>query len=197
MKCIAYHSDNYEKEQAMSKAKKNKLLAKKKTKDISKAVEQALRKVDNQELGTKNEEPASAFPMKEYPPLTKLGISVENQMVNMDPKDSRHFEWEHQREEYGFDERETWAMDYVFAQWLYIHVHMFKQFDMYDHEIAFEFKGKELSFEDALDKLERWLAYAVKHYYDAGDDFPKSVKALKRLQKSTHLFAEMIPAMWW
>ena len=39
----------------------------------------------------------------------------------------RNQKWEKEREQYGFDERETWNLDFTFFCWLYEHLRKYKE----------------------------------------------------------------------
>ena len=57
-------------------------------------------------------------------------------------KVSRHEKFMKQREDYGFDERETWNMGYTSILWLYAHLKRYKKWtpiELYDKKYADEY----------------------------------------------------------
>ena len=77
--------------------------------------------------------------MRKY--LEEIGI---NNFPEKWESDTRQKEWDEQRHIYGFDERDTWSLDYSFYLWLYERTKMFLEvasIDLNCHK--FDFKGKE------------------------------------------------------
>lgn len=63
--------------------------------------------------------------------LNDIGIeSIDSCVFNSEDRDGDNDRLNYflkQREEYGFDDRETWSLDYTSAGWLYSHLLMYKE----------------------------------------------------------------------
>lgn len=103
-------------------------------------------------------------------------------------KDKREPLWAKQRKERGFDDRDTWSLDYTLAQWLVPRLKRFKEvnngfpiglthekWDKIIDELiwTFEFLGSE----------ERWSCYNKKDW--------------KRVHKGLRLFGKYLLDLWW
>lgn len=119
--------------------------------------------------------------------IKDLGINEENTPWGWDINDKRKKE---QCDAYGFDERETWALNLTFAMWLYSRVSMFKEkaskIIKLDYH-KFTIDDKEYTQIEMIDLiLENTESYLKSS--DNNDD---------KLVKATELFAKILPAMWW
>ena len=61
--------------------------------------------------------------------LKDLGILEDNTPQGWNKDDSRQERWIKEREIYGFDEKETWSMDFTFKLWLYERLSMYNEMD--------------------------------------------------------------------
>ena len=57
--------------------------------------------------------------------LDDIGYTNRHDTWNSD--DPRQEKWARERDIYGFDERETWALDHAFACWLYERLKMYNR----------------------------------------------------------------------
>ena len=77
--------------------------------------------------------------------------------------------WEKQRKRYGFDERETYEVYTVYAEWLYSHLMMYRKkasgvIDLTYHSI--EFEGRTYTEIEAIDRVLKWTGYFLRHHND-------------------------------
>ena len=85
--------------------------------------------------------------------LENIGVSPENYGTNFcDKSDHRWKRWKKQRKKYGFDDRETWCLEYTFYQWLYTRLTMYKKIagktiDLEWHKVNYTPKGSDESIE--------------------------------------------------
>ena len=89
------------------------------------------------------------------------------------PNDKRQKEWKKQRKKYGFDERETWSLDFSFHLWLYERLKMYKKIapiDMTYHK--FMFKDKEYNQGEMIDMMLDRLEYSFRKDYNDLDEKP-------------------------
>lgn len=86
--------------------------------------------------------------------LENLGIKFEDTPQGLNSTDNRQETWKKQRELYGFDERETWSMDYSFKLWLYERLRMFDEVNNIDtSHHTFEYDGKKVTFQQCIDRM--------------------------------------------
>ena len=129
--------------------------------------------------------------------LDDLGIPIEvyNHKLRFD---KRHFKWWKQRRDYGFDDRETWNLDYELVAWLYSHCMMFKEKagDVVELEYhKFTYDGKEYTQLEIIDYIIECLGEYLK--IGASWKVGSIGEAQEKVIKALHLWAEVWPAMWW
>jgi len=100
-----------------------------------------------------------------------------------------------QREEWGFDARETFSLDWNFYQWLYERLIVYrdvggKVVDLTFHK--FEWKGVEYTQLEMIDKLIEELRWAL-----TGEDAYKDMEGYERLMEIGRMWAIILPSMWW
>lgn len=130
--------------------------------------------------------------------LEDLGIPLKDVGANFsDINDKRKKEWVRERKIYGFDERETWALDRYFIEWLYSHLKMYleRADDVIDLEFyKFKFEDREYTQKEAIlfiiDAYENFLLIKSEYNEEYTD-------VLKDVQRAIKLFADIFPAMWW
>ena len=134
--------------------------------------------------------------MKQHKYLEDNGIKRNEIMENICEEhggDARSHHWRLQRKIYGFDERETWALNTAFVQWLLERLLMYKDvasnvIDLTYHKA--NYKGKLITQNEAIDLM----IEACKEFLSADlwdDRHDKSWKAI------TELWSEWGPVMWW
>lgn len=129
--------------------------------------------------------------------LDDLGIKQKDYGTNFcNPFDKRQPYWKQEQKLYGFDSRETWNLDHTFIEWLYSHCMMFKERAGIIVELThpvFEYDGKSFTLLEAVD----YIIECTKMYLieDAFDE--KTSSTYKKVQYAVHLWAEILPAMWW
>ncbi len=111
-------------------------------------------------------------------------------------KRKRLKQWKNERKLYGFDSRETWCLDSMFAEWLYTRCTMYLEkasevvnLDYY----KFNFRGKEYTQREAIERIRQWSLYYVKNRYESG----REEKAVKALTAASELWTIILPYMWW
>lgn len=110
-------------------------------------------------------------------------------------QDSRMEEWDKEKEIYGFDSTETWALDTSFYLWLYEHLRMYldKASEIVNlHFHTFWFKGhayyQDELIEEMLDRLRFYFSEAYDEYNE--EDYTYVSEILE-------IWATILPAMWW
>lgn len=96
-----------------------------------------------------------------------------------------------EREEYGFDVRETWNLDNTFVEWIYTRVLMYKERNCVDtsfHKVSY--KDSSITQEEAMDMI---LSLSKQILLDMDNDELR----LKNFREICDLWKEILPLMWW
>lgn len=115
-------------------------------------------------------------------------IGVTNIPETWNPNDERQQDWKKERETYGFDERETWNLDYTFFLWLYERAKMFLEIagiDLNCHK--FDFNSKEYTQKEMIELMLKRL----EEYFDNSCDYTDTSCEIGEI------WAKLLPAMWW
>ena len=130
--------------------------------------------------------------------LDDLGLDFFEYSVNwtVDNKKKILKIWKRPRKKYGFDNRETYDMFIIYAEWLYSHFMMYrkrasKEVDLTYHRI--EFEGKRYTEIEAIDKVLKWTRY----YLLNREDPDRSAKAFGKLRRASRLWTELLPYVSW
>ena len=103
--------------------------------------------------------------------LEDIGLKSWEYGVNWTvDSDKKHLKaWKKQRKKYGFDERETYCVYTIYAEWLYSHLMMYREMafgiiDLTYHTV--EFEGKTYTQIEAIEKILKWTKYFLKNHSD-------------------------------
>lgn len=127
--------------------------------------------------------------------LDDLGIPIEEYSRKFS-FNKRQFRWWKQRRDYGFDDRETWNLDYEFIEWLYSHCMMYKEkagdvVNLEFHKVTWD--DKEYTQIEIID----FIIESTREYLKESAKWNLSNETMKKVQCALHLWAEVLPAMWW
>lgn len=111
------------------------------------------------------------------------------------PGDKREEKWKKQREEYGFDVREVWNLDYTFYIWLYERLLMYIEtadgiIDLDYHKI--DFKGKEYTQRQLI----QFMIDGCKNRITK-NDFQLTKEEESQIEDIVNIWAIILPTMWW
>lgn len=110
------------------------------------------------------------------------------------PNDKRQPEWDKEQETYGFDNRETWALEYSFYCWLYERLKMFLDVNCVDLTFhKFEYDGELLTQEECINRM----IYGCEVYFLEEDCWDRSTEDQKAIEDVAKIWALVLPAMWW
>lgn len=126
--------------------------------------------------------------------LDNLGVAPGFRMDCCTPAgDEREAQWLQERKEFGFDSRETWALELSFYCWLYERLMMFLDVNCIDLNFwKFEYEGEELTQQECIDRMIEGLKIALtKDDYDYTDEERKKVNGIAKI------WAIVLPKMWW
>lgn len=106
-----------------------------------------------------------------------------------DPADERQEQWKKEREEWGFDSRETWCLDKMFAEWLFSRLWMHKLARAHNYEANYFCLHDQPQtiyscIDEVLDKTKEYLT----------GDYPMFEDA-KYLMEASHLFGKILPIL--
>ena len=123
--------------------------------------------------------------------LDDIGVTDRPDLWNKD--DKRQEEWAEERETYGFDERESWNLDLSFRLWLYERLKYFLEVApiSLDYHI-FEYQGEDYTQEQLINMILERLEFSFKPSYNDLD-----YKQLDYVNEAAHMWALVMPAMWW
>lgn len=130
--------------------------------------------------------------------IDDLGIKFEDtpQGWCLKDSDSREDYWKIEREEYGFDSRETWALDYSFKLWLYERLCMYNEINNVDTSFhKFEYKGKTLTLQDCIDRMIEGLKLDLT--LDEYDKKRDDAKIQEKIDDVVQIFALCYRYLWW
>jgi hypothetical protein len=125
--------------------------------------------------------------------LDDLNIPINEYGTNFisDYHDCRAKSWFKEREEYGFDNRETWNLDRIFIEWIYTRVMMYKEHCLVDLDYyKFTYKDLEYTQGGVIDKI---LELAKEILLDTDND----ELFYNNSREICDLWKEVLPYMWW
>lgn len=106
---------------------------------------------------------------------------------------SRQRKWKKERKLYGFDERETWALNWTFYYWLYEHLmHYIKvcKIDLSFHKLTY--KNIKYTQEQLINMMLERLRFSFSDEYDEFDN--EHCEYVHEIEK---IWAIILPVMWW
>lgn len=122
-----------------------------------------------------------------------LGLKPEEYGTNfIADNDFRSGQWAQEREQYGFDSRETWNLDRTFIEWIYSRVMMYKEvtkIDMNFYRVPYH--DGEITVGAAVDEILR-LAREIL----TGEENDEQIM-LDNSREICDLWKEVLPHMWW
>ena len=125
--------------------------------------------------------------------LDDLNIPIHEYGTNFvsDYHDCRASSWFKEREEYGFDNRETWNLDRIFVEWIYTRLMMYKEYaniDMNYHKVLY--KDEEMTQEQIINRILEISKEALLSY-------PDEELWYENIKEICDLWKEILPFMWW
>ena len=122
-------------------------------------------------------------------------IGVTNRPETMLPADKRQAQWQQERDTYGFDERETWNLQYSFYLWLYERLKMYLltagvNIDLNHHR--FVYNETSYTQQQMIDMMLERLEFYFSDKYQSNDQ-----EQWPYIEEIAKLWATVLPAMWW
>jgi hypothetical protein len=136
------------------------------------------------------------IPKRKY--IDDLGIKYKDtpQGWCTETNDGRIDKWKKEREEYGFDSRETWAMEYNFKLWLYERLMMYNEINCVDTSChKFEYKNQTITQQDCIDRILEGLKLDLtsKQY----DESSEKEEINEKIEDVLPLFNLCFHTLWW
>ena len=155
--------------------------------------------------------------------LNKLGIKSDSTAIfNTEEKDQdRDKRFKKQRKKYGFDERETWCLDYTFITWLYSHLRLYKKvsivnldYHKFEIPVLYELSPDELEYDTGCKYPKKYYKEVIEthtqgeainlmiyyfQFYLLNDnsEIEPEFRAFEKAKCGIKIFAEVFGAMWW
>lgn len=121
-------------------------------------------------------------------------IGVTNRPDLWNEEDKRQEKWTEERNTYGFDERETWALDFTFYCWLYERLKMYLDVNIIDLTFhKFEYEDETLTQEECINRMIK----GCEVYFEEDGRWPISEENQKAMDDVAKIWAVVLPAMWW
>lgn len=120
-------------------------------------------------------------------------VKLKDTPWGWNPDDQRQEKWKQQREEYGFDERETWSLDYTFRLWFYQRLKMYNEVNIVATEkVKINFKDKEYTLQECIDYILEMFELTFK---DDNWDYHK--ERFENVYDAYRMIGEIMPYLWW
>lgn len=152
--------------------------------------------------------------------LNKLGVSSKDSCIfnSEDTSDKRYKLFKKQRKKYGFDERETWSLDYTLATWLYEHLCVYEKvtivrLDYHEFDIPVlyietdsenENKKKtytKLEHKNQKEAMDLCIEYLGKYIFSKCNDkfvpFEEEEIICVYYKTALEIISIIFPALWW
>ncbi len=127
--------------------------------------------------------------------LDDLGVPQDCRPDGWNEGDKRQAQWAKEREIYGFDERETWNLDYSFYLWLYERLKMYLEISPVDLNFhTFKIGKEKLTQKECIERMIEGCAIRIKDNRYFGELTEDEEKKIDDVLK---IWAVVCPAMWW
>lgn len=131
--------------------------------------------------------------------LDDLGVTGRKELYWLDdgryPGDKRLPVWKKEREEYGFDSRETWDLRTCFYFWLYERLQMFLELASKIVNLEyykFDYKGRTYTQKEMIEAMIERLRFRFSsEFNDMNPDHYEKVSEIEEM------WALVLPTMWW
>lgn len=118
-------------------------------------------------------------------------IDLKNTPYGWSENTGRDLNWVEQRRIYGFDERETWALDSSFFYWLYERLRMYDEINCIDTSFhKFQIEDKELTQQECIDEMLSLCKEIITQRISDEERVNKQDKVMK-------IWSTCYYSMWW
>jgi hypothetical protein len=130
--------------------------------------------------------------------LEEIGIKLEDTPWGWNKGDSREKYWMEEIHEDGFDERETWDLNFTMNLLLYERLCKYKEMARGIVNLSFytfEYNGKELTQEECIDKIFEGLRLELT--LDPFDKKRKEQEVIDKIESVWKIYDLIKYALWW
>jgi hypothetical protein len=129
--------------------------------------------------------------------LNDIGLESENLPWEMLANDKRQKLWKKERAEYGFDERDTWSLNYTLALLIYERLKFYRLYAPVEMDAKnaheYVFLGSEVKLGTAIDRVLSGFEAYIKH-----DKFgPEYEEIYAEYIQCWALLGVIQPSLWW
>lgn len=133
--------------------------------------------------------------MRKY--LNDIGVKDKDLPWNWNKGDQRSDEWKQERKKYGFDERDTWSLDYTLVCLVYERLKMYREIAAVEMDKpglshSYKFEGKEVVLGDAVDRILEGFRVRILR-----DIIEISAEEDKEYRKCWQLLGIISGSLWW
>jgi len=125
--------------------------------------------------------------------IDDLGINYESTPQGWNPDDKRKEQWGKEREEYGFDERETWSLYYTVDLFLYERLYDYNKYAPIKRNChKFQYKNEEITFQECLDRMIEGLTIRLTIL-----DYTWTEEQREKAEDVYNIYALCNRCLWW
>lgn len=131
----------------------------------------------------------------EHKYLEEIGIKISDTPWGWNEDDPRQEYWNKDRQQYGFDERETWSLNTTFFYWLYERLTMYNKVNCIKTDTySFIINQEKLTQQQCIDRM----ILGCKYYIKLSHGEPKDEDIAIIIGKEViEIWKECFYAMWW
>lgn len=124
--------------------------------------------------------------------LSDIGLKEDDIPINFCPNDERQSKWDEQQKKYGFDERETWGLDYSIIIFIYTRLKMYNEINCINTDFhKYTYENKEYTMQECIDCiLKSFEVYLKKHSWILKEE-------VKDFNIAWDLLGLIIYDLWW
>lgn len=129
--------------------------------------------------------------------LNDLGLKDKDLPWNWNKGDTRQEEWKKERKEYGFDERDTWNLNFTLPLLVYERLKWYRMHAPIDMDSdypsnVYEFRGEQVMFGKSIDRILKSFETKLKK-----DDVKMTDEEYEEYQICWELLGVIMPGLWW
>lgn len=127
---------------------------------------------------------------------TPQGLCNDEYIANIEG--TRGSLWHKEREIYGFDNRETWNLDYTIKLHLYERLCMYNEINIIDTEnTKVEFEGGEITLQECIDRMIEGLKIDLQTDYLDKKRLDTTSIEYKKMNEVFKILSICINRLWW
>lgn len=126
--------------------------------------------------------------------LTDIGVKESDTPWGWQPDDKKQEFWKTQRDLYGFDERDTWSLDYPIALFIYPRLKMYDEVNIVDtNACKVECGDETLTLQECIDLMLKGFKNFIIH----AEEPTLTMEIIKEYEKAIKILSYCIRLLWW